>query len=120
MKIGPTFAAGVIGLSLAAFAPAYAMNVETVLPSDATISTSNPQQVAFDENTDEHHEERHEQVEHGRDRNEEFTHSDSQSEHIDTHNMVRDHTPGTEAHEQHEEHETEEQRRATHQSDVGN
>ena len=119
MEIGTTLAAGLIGLSLAAFAPAYAMNSKAALPTDATISTSNPQQVAFDENTEEHQEERHEQVEHGRDRNEEFKHTDSHSEHIDTHNMVRDHTPGTEAHEQHEEHETEEQRHTTHQSDVG-
>ena len=118
MKIGASLA-GLIGLSLAAFAPAYAMNIDAGLPSDATISTANPQQVAFDENSQGEQGERHQQVEHGRARNEEFPHTDSQSAHIDTHNMVRDHTPGVEAHEQHEQHTSEEQRRTTHQSDVG-
>jgi len=121
MKIAKTFAVGLLGLSLAAFAPprvANAITSESGLPSEATVSTANAKQVAFDENTEEH-QERDEQVEHGRVRTEEFKHRDSAAEHIDTHNLVRDHTPGTEAHQQHERHESEEQRSTPHQPDAG-
>src|SRR5579864_6725864 len=106
MKIGSTFAAGLIGLSLAAFAPPCVANamISDTMPPDAQISTTNRQLVAFDENAEEH-EEHHEKIEHGRDRNEEFSHHERE----DTRNLVRDHTPGTEEHEQHERHESEEQ-----------
>ena len=119
MKIGSTLAAGLIGLSLAAFAPPFVANalVSDTMPPDAQISTNNRQLVAFDENA-EQHEQRHEQIEHGRDRNEEFSHSDRDSGKDETRNLVRDHTPGTEEHEQHERHESEEQRSTTHRSDA--
>jgi len=120
MKIGQTFAAGLLGLSLAAFAPSCIVSAMTsaTMPPDAEISTTNRPQVAFDETTEEH-EEHHEEIEHGRDRTEEFTHHDRDVEHDDTRNMVRDHTPGREEHEQHERHESEEQHRTVHQFDVG-
>ena len=120
MKIGLTITAGLLGLSLAATTLPFIADamISDVMPREAQISTSNRPQLAFDENTEEHHE-RHEEIEHGRDRTEELTHHDRDAEHDDTRNMLRDHTPGREEHEQHERHESEEQRDTTHHSDLG-
>ena len=118
MKIGTTFAAGMLSLSLAAFASPSIVNamISNTMPPDAQISTSNRPQVAFDENTDEH-QARHDEIEHGRVRTED--HHARAVEHDDTHNLVRDHTPGTEAHQQHERVDSEEQRDTSHHSDLG-
>ena len=119
MKLGSIFAVGLIGLSFAACTPGIAdAMVSDTMPPDVQISTTNRPQVAFDENA-EQHQERHEQIEPGRDRNEEFSHHATDAERDDTRNLVRDHTPGVEEHQQHERHEGEAQRNPTHKSDTG-
>jgi len=119
MKLGSIFAVGLIGLSFAACTPGIAdAMVSDTMPPDAQISTANRPQVAFDNNaaTDQ---QGHEQIEHRRDRNEEFSHHATDTERDDTHNLMRDHTPGVAEHQQHERHEGEAQRSNSHKPDTG-
>jgi hypothetical protein len=123
MKIGKALAGGLVSLSLAAFAmPCWASTMSRTPgaagSSAAAISTSSGTQIAFDDDVEEHHE-RHEKIERGRERAEQYTHSDSDEEHGGTRNFVRDHTPGTEEHEEHERREGEEHHSVHQHSDYG-
>jgi len=120
MKIGKAFAGGLVSLSLAAFAlPCWANAISSAQKTGVAISTSSGTLIAFDDDTEEH-EEHHEKIEHGRERVEEHTHSDSDEEHGGTRNLIRDHTPGTDEHEQHERRESEEEHHSVHEhSDTG-
>ena len=124
MKIGKVFAGGLISLSLAAFAVPCWANAPLATQDSAArqyrSNSSKANQIAFDDDAEEHleHHEHEEKVEHGRDRVERHTHSDSDEEHGGTRNLIREHTPGTEEHEEHEEREGEEHH-TVHHSDLG-
>jgi hypothetical protein len=121
MKIGKAFATGLMSLSLTAFAiPCWASApsaTHSSTPNRTVAASSHATQIAFDSDAEEHHE-HHEEIEHGRERVERHTHSDSDEEHGGARNLIREHIPGTDEHEMHEEREGEEHH-SVHHSESG-